>query len=131
MWFDHGSDPVLKDVEFEVAPGQVVAIIGPTGSGKSAVMSLLPRFYDPTSGSVSIDGIDLRRMDLDELRRSIGMVFQESFLFSTTVAANIAFGHPDATEEQIERAARIAAAHEFIIQLPDGYDTVLGKSGIG
>ena len=131
VWFDHGNDPVLQDVEFEVAPGQVVAIIGPTGSGKSAVMSLLPRFYDPTSGSVSIDGIDLRRMDPDELRRSIGMVFQESFLFSTTVAANIAFGHPDATEEQIERAARIAAAHEFIIQLPDGYDTVLGESGIG
>ena len=131
VWFDHGSDPVLQDLEFEVAPGQVVAIIGPTGSGKSAVMSLLPRFYDPTSGSVSIDGIDLRRMDLDELRRSIGMVFQESFLFSTTVAANIAFGHPDATEEQIERAARIAAAHEFIIQLPDGYETVLGESGTG
>ena len=131
VWFDHGNDPVLQDVEFEVAPGQVVAIIGPTGSGKSAVMSLLPRFYDPTSGSVSIDGIDLRRMDLDELRRSIGMVFQESFLFSTTVAANIAFGHPDATEEQIERAARIAAAHEFIMQLPDGYETVLGESGIG
>ena len=131
VWFDHGNDPVLQDVEFEVAPGQVVAIIGPTGSGKSAVMSLLPRFYDPTSGSVSIDGIDLRRMDLDELRRSIGMVFQESFLFSTTVAANIAFGHPDATEEQIERAARIAAAHEFIMQLPDGYETVLGESGMG
>ena len=131
VWFDHGNDPVLQDVEFEVAPGQVVAIIGPTGSGKSAVMSLLPRFYDPTGGSVSIDGIDLRRMDLDDLRRSIGMVFQESFLFSTTVAANIAFGHPDATEEQIERAAQIAAAHEFIIQLPDGYETVLGESGIG
>jgi ATP-binding cassette subfamily B protein len=131
VWFDHGDDPVLQDVDFEVAPGQVVAIIGPTGSGKSAVMSLLPRFYDPTGGSVSIDGIDLRRMDLDDLRRSIGMVFQESFLFSTTVAANIAFGHPDATEEQIERAARIAAAHEFIIQLPDGYETVLGESGIG
>ena len=131
VWFDHGSDPVLQDVDFEVAPGQVVAIIGATGSGKSAVMSLLPRFYDPTGGSVSIDGIDLRRMDVDELRRSIGMVFQESFLFSTTVAANIAFGHPDATEEQIERAARIAAAHEFIVQLPDGYETVLGESGVG
>ena len=131
VWFDHGSDPVLQDVDFEVPPGQVVAIIGATGSGKSAVMSLLPRFYDPTSGSVSIDGIDLRRMDVDELRRNIGMVFQESFLFSTTVAANIAFGHPDATEEQIERAARIAAAHEFIMQLPDGYETVLGESGTG
>lgn len=131
VWFDHGSDPVLQDVDFEVAPGQVVAVIGATGSGKSAVMSLLPRFYDPTSGSVSIDGIDLRRMDVDELRRSIGMVFQESFLFSTTIAANIAFGHPDATEQQIERAAQIAAAHDFIVQLPDGYETVLGESGVG
>ena len=131
VWFDHGDDPVLQDINFEVAPGKIVAIIGSTGSGKSALMSLLPRFYDPTSGSVSIDGIDLRRMDIDELRRSIGMVFQESFLFSTTIAANIAFGHPDATEEQIERAARIAAAHDFITRLPDGYETVLGESGVG
>ncbi len=131
VWFDHGSGPVLQDVDFEVAAGQCVAIIGPTGSGKSAVMSLLPRFYDPTSGVVSIDGIDVREMGVDALRRSIGVVFQESFLFSTTVAANIAFGHPDATEEQIERAARIAAAHDFIAELPDGYETVLGESGVG
>ncbi len=131
VWFDHGEDPVLQDIHFEVAPGQTVAIIGPTGSGKSALMSLLPRFYDPSSGSVSVDGIDLRRLDLEELRRSIGLVFQESFLFSTTVAANIAFGHPDATEDQIERAARIAAAHDFIKELPNGYETVLGESGVG
>ena len=129
--FDHGNDPVLEGVDFEVAAGECVAVIGPTGSGKSALMSLLPRFYDPSGGVVSIDGIDLRRMDLDGLRRSIGVVFQESFLFSTTVAANIAFGHPDATDEQIERAAKIAAAHEFIVGLPDGYETVLGESGVG
>ncbi len=131
VWFEHGGDPVLKEVDFEVEAGQCVAIIGPTGSGKSALMSLLPRFYDPTGGGISIDGIDLRRMELSDLRRSIGVVFQESFLFSTTVAANIAFGHPDATEEQIERAARIAAAHDFIVGLPDGYETVLGESGVG
>jgi len=131
VWFDHGQNPVLQDVNFEVPAGSSVAILGATGSGKSALMSLVPRFYDPTSGSVSIDGLDLRRWDVDDLRRQMGMVFQESFLFSTTVAANIAFGHPDATDEQIERAARIASAHEFITQLPDGYETVLGESGTG
>jgi ATP-binding cassette subfamily B protein len=131
VWFDHGQNPVLQDINFEVPAGSSVAILGATGSGKSALMSLVPRFYDPTSGSVSIDGLDLRRWDVDDLRRQMGMVFQESFLFSTTVAANIAFGHPDATDEQIERAARIASAHEFITQLPDGYETVLGESGMG
>ena len=92
-------------------------------------MSLIPRFFDPTAGRLLIDGIDARQIHLDDLRRNIGLVFQESFLFSNTVAANIAFGHPNATREQIERAARIAAAHEFIMQLPQGYDTVLGESG--
>ncbi len=129
--FEHAGEVVLEGVDFAVEAGQCVAIIGPTGSGKSALMSLLPRFYDPTAGAISIDGVDLRRMDLDGLRRSVGVVFQESFLFSTTVAANIAFGHPDATGEQIERAARIAAAHDFIVALPDGYETVLGESGVG
>ncbi|MFA5057237.1 MAG: ATP-binding cassette domain-containing protein, partial [Opitutaceae bacterium] len=101
-----------------------------TGAGKSALMSLIPRFYDPTAGRVRIDGIDVRDLDLDDLRRHIGLVFQESFLFSHTVAANIAFGHPQATRAQIERAAHIAAAHDFILQLANGYDTVLGESGV-
>jgi ATP-binding cassette subfamily B protein len=92
-------------------------------------MSLIPRFWDPTSGRVLLDGIDARDLELDDLRRNIGLVFQESFLFSNTVAANIAFGHPDATREQIEQAARIAAAHDFIMALPKGYDTILGESG--
>jgi len=92
-------------------------------------MSLIPRFYDPTSGAVLIDGIDARRLHLDDLRRNIGIVFQESFLFSNTIAANIAFGHPEATRDQIERAAKIAAAHDFITALPKGYDTILGESG--
>jgi ATP-binding cassette subfamily B protein len=90
---------------------------------------LLPRFYDVGAGRITIDGIDLRDLDLDQLRRNVGTVFQESFLFSNTVAANIAFGHPDASMEQIERAARIASAHEFICDLPQGYSTVVGEYG--
>ncbi|MBI5424013.1 MAG: ABC transporter ATP-binding protein [Opitutae bacterium] len=120
---------VLHGIELDVQPGQCVAILGATGAGKSVLMSLLPRFYDPTAGRVTIDGTDVRRFDVQELRRNIGLVFQESFLFSHTVAANIAFGQPQATREQIERAARIASAHDFISALPQGYDTVLGESG--
>jgi ATP-binding cassette subfamily B protein len=107
-----------------------VAILGATGAGKSTLLSLLCRFYDPTSGRITLDGHDLRDLDLDELRQNIGLVFQETFLFSNTVAANIAFGHPEATQEQVEQAARIAAAHDFIMNLPDGYQTILGESGL-
>ena len=127
--FSYGDTTVLRDVELTVRAGQCVAILGATGAGKSVMMSLIPRFFDPTSGRVLLDGRDLRELHLDDIRRNIGIVFQESFLFSNTVAANIAFGHPEATREQIERAARIAAAHEFILELPKGYDTVLGESG--
>ncbi|KXU34781.1 sugar ABC transporter [Cephaloticoccus primus] len=126
-----GINPVLRDIDLDVAPGQCVAILGETGAGKSVLMSLVPRFFDPTLGRVLIDGLDARDLHLDDLRRNIGLVFQESFLFSNTVAANIAFGHPDATMEQIEKAAKIAAAHDFITALPQGYDTVLGESGSG
>ena len=124
-----GAEAVVRDVNLDVKPGQCVAILGATGAGKSVLMSLIPRFFDPTAGRLLIDGIDARRLHLDDLRRNIGLVFQESFLFSNTVAANIAFGHPDATPAQIEKAARIAAAHDFIMTLPKGYDTVLGESG--
>ncbi|MBS0630773.1 MAG: ABC transporter ATP-binding protein [Verrucomicrobia bacterium] len=124
-----GIDPVLKDISLTVKPGQCVAILGATGAGKSVLMSLIPRFWDPTSGAVLIDGMDARTLKLDDLRRNIGLVFQESFLFSNTIAANIAFGHPLATQAQIERAARIAAAHDFIMALPQGYETILGESG--
>jgi ATP-binding cassette subfamily B protein len=128
--FEYGKlDPVLHDISLEVKPGECVAILGATGSGKSVLMSLIPRFYDVSKGSLLIDGVDLRHMHLDDLRRNIGTVFQESFLFSNTVSANIAFGHPGATQAQIEKAARIAAAHDFILGLPKGYDTVLGESG--
>ena len=127
-----GYDPgqiVLRDVSFCAEPGQVVAILGATGSGKTTLLSLIPRFYDPQAGQVLLDGNDVRRLDLDDLRRSVGIVFQESFLFSATVAENIAFGHPEATREQVETAAGIAAAHDFIRELPQGYDTVLREAG--
>lgn len=122
--------PVLSDLSFESRPGQIIGIFGMTGSGKSTLLGMLPRFYDPQQGRIVVDGTDLRDVDLDEYRRQIGLVYQESFLFSNTVAANIAFGHPHATTEQIERAARIASAHDFICRLPDGYGTVLGESGV-
>ena len=126
----HADKPVLMEVSFESKPGQVVGIFGMTGAGKSTLLGLVPRFYDPTAGRILADGKDLRALELDMFRRQIGIVYQESFLFSNTVSANIAFGHPHATMEQIERAARIASAHEFITALPRGYETVLGESGV-
>jgi ATP-binding cassette subfamily B protein len=129
--FAYGSNsPALEDVSFRASPGQVIGIFGLTGSGKSTLLSLIPRFYDPRSGAVLADGRDLRELDLDAYRRQIGIVYQESFLFSNTVAANIAFGNPHATQDQIEEAARIASAHDFILALPQGYNTVLGESGV-
>ncbi len=123
------GEPVLVDLDLDVEPGQTVAILGETGAGKTTLLSLVPRFYDPTAGRVLVDGVDLRALDLGWLRRQIGVVFQESFLFSDTVAANIAFGRPQATRDAIERAARLARAHDFILQLPQGYDTPIGEAG--
>jgi len=129
--FGYNSDaPVLCDINLDVPTGRCVAVLGATGSGKSTLLSLIPRFYDVSEGRVLVDGVDVRELDLADLRRNIGMVFQESFLFSTTVADNIAFGYPDATAGQIEAAARIACAHEFIVDLPDGYDTIIGENGV-
>ena len=122
--------PVLTDISFTAKSGQVVGVFGMTGAGKSSLLGLIPRFYDPHAGRILADGQDLRDLDLDAFRRQIGIVYQESFLFSNTVAANIAFGHPSATQEQIERAARIASAHDFISALPLGYETVLGEAGV-
>ena len=122
--------PALREISFRAEAGQVVGIFGMTGTGKSTLLGLIPRFYDPMGGRILVDGRDLRDLDLDAYRRQIGIVYQESFLFSNTVAANIAFGNPRATMEQIEQAARIASAHEFITALPHGYETVLGESGV-
>ncbi len=129
--FGYDAEPVLADVSFVAEPGECVAILGATGSGKTSLLSLIPRFYDADSGRVLIDDHDVRDYDLDDLRRSVGLVFQESFLFSNTVEANIAFGHPTATHEQVERAAKIASAHEFIMAMDHGYQTVLGEGGVG
>lgn len=129
--FSYGkaSDRALQNISLDVKAGQCIAFLGTTGSGKSTLLSLIPRFYDPDEGSILLDGVDLRKLDLVELRRSVGMVFQESFLFSNTVAANIAFGRVNATEEEIRRAARLAAAHDFIMAMPEGYNTVLREGG--
>jgi ATP-binding cassette subfamily B protein len=124
------GSPVLREVDFAVAPGECVAVVGETGSGKSALLSLIPRFYDPEQGRVLIDGHDVRTLDLQLLRRRVSVVFQESFLFSDTVASNISFGRSGATKEAMIAAARAARAHEFIEALPHGYDTVLGESGV-
>lgn len=122
--------PALQKISFQTEPGQIIGIFGATGAGKSTLLGLIPRFYDPQRGKILADGNDLRDLHLDAFRRQIGIVYQESFLFSNTVAANIAFGHPHATMEQIERAAKIASAHDFISALPHGYETVLGESGV-
>jgi ATP-binding cassette subfamily B protein len=121
--------PVLENFTLDVPAGASVALVGATGSGKSTVARLLPRFYEPKSGVVRIDGADVRELRLKDLRRSIGIVFEDTFLFSDTVRNNIAYGRIDATDEQIEKAARLAHAHEFISGLADGYDTIVGEQG--
>ena len=121
--------PVLHDVSLEVRPGETVAIIGPTGAGKSTIASLVPRFHDPASGRVTLDGIDLRDISLQSLRSNVSVVLQEAFLFPMSIADNIAYGRPHASRRDIEDAARAANAHEFISRLPRGYDTVLGDRG--
>jgi ABC-type multidrug transport system fused ATPase/permease subunit len=122
--------PVLQNIDLELEPGKTVALIGHTGSGKTTLAALVPRFYDVTAGRITIDGLDVRDVTLTSLRREIGIVAQDPFLFSATVRENIAFGRPDATDQEVEAAARLAQASDFIEELPDGYETVIGERGI-
>ncbi len=123
------GEPVLHGVDVEALPGQMIALVGHTGSGKTTIINLIPRFYDPTDGRLTLDGHDLRDVTLDSLRGQMAVVLQENHLFNATVRANVAYGRLDATDEQIEAAARLANAHEFIKELPDGYDTTLEGAG--
>jgi len=122
--------PVLKDLSFRIEPGQAAALVGPTGAGKSSIISLIPRFYDPTSGVVKIDGSDIRRYTQNSLRRQISFVLQETVLFHGSVWYNIAYGKPEASRAEILRAAQLANADEFIAKMPDGYDTLVGERGV-
>jgi ABC-type multidrug transport system fused ATPase/permease subunit len=124
------ASPVLRDVNFTIKPGQLVGFVGPTGSGKSTAVSLIPRFYDRNSGSIKIDGVDVQDYKLHELRKHIGFVLQETVLFRGTIRENIAYGHPRATEDEIIQAAKLANAHEFITRMPNGYDSAVGERGL-
>jgi ABC-type multidrug transport system fused ATPase/permease subunit len=134
--FDHVAfgynkdEPVLKDVSFTITQGQLVGIVGTTGGGKSTVVSLIPRFYDPTSGCVRIDGVDIREYKIHPLRDQIGFVLQDTVLFRGTIRDNIAYGRPGATQKEIEEAAKLANADEFISRMPHGYDTMVGERGL-
>ncbi len=134
--FDHvafaydPSAPILKDMSFKVEPGQVAAIVGPTGAGKSTVISLIPRFYDPTEGVVKVDGVDVRNYQQQSLRQQMSFVLQETLLFHGTIWNNIAYGKPEASREEILKAAELSNAKEFIDKMPEGYDTVLGERGV-
>ncbi|GAB4415744.1 MAG: ABC transporter ATP-binding protein [Anaerolineales bacterium] len=124
-----GGEPVLQNVTFEAAPGETIALLGATGSGKSTIINLIPRFYDPTEGRITIDGHDLRDVKIESLRAQIGIVLQETTLFSGSIRENIAFGKPEATQAEIEEAAKAAQAHDFIMSFPEGYDTHVGERG--
>ena len=123
------SKTVLEDIQFQTQPGQVIAIVGPTGAGKTTIINLLSRFYDVRSGSIAIDGIDIRGIKLDDLRTRMGVVLQEPFFFATTIRENLLYARLDATEEQMISAAKTANAHYFISRLPHGYDTMLSERG--
>lgn len=131
VWFEYRPGlPVLRDIDLDIRAGERIAILGGVGQGKTTLLNLIPRFFDPQCGSIVIDGADVRQWDLSLLRRSVGLVLQEPLLLSNTIAANISFGCPDASRERIRMAARLAAAHDFIEALPDGYDSMLGEYGM-
>jgi ATP-binding cassette subfamily B protein len=127
--FRHGNRQVLQGLDLEIEPGTMIGLVGPSGAGKSTLLNLICRFYDPAGGAVLVDGFDLRSVSLSSYRRHIGLVLQEPFLFFGTIAENIAYGRPEATREEIVAAARAAHAHEFILRLPHGYDSLVGERG--
>lgn len=129
--FKYDSGKVLDDVSFKIEPGETIAIMGSTGSGKTSLVNLIPRFYDVSEGRVLVDGVDVRKLELDELRGNIGIATQDVLLFSDTIDGNIAFGDPDLPEEDTIEYAQLAAAHDFIIKMPEGYDTIVGERGVG
>ncbi len=135
--FDHvtfGYDPyypVLRDLTFTIEPGELIGIVGQSGAGKTTLVNLICRFYDVTSGAIRIDGVDVRDLSMEEIRKQIGIVLQQPFLFQGTIAENIAYGKANATREEIIRAAKAANAHDFITRLPEGYDTIVGEGGTG
>ena len=129
--FGYGKELVLKNVSFSVDPGEVVAIVGFTGAGKTTLVNLLNRFYDVAEGSVSVDGVDVREVSVEDLRRSIGWVPQDAYLFSDTVRYNVAYGQPSATLDEVRESVRLANADSVVDRLPDGYGTVLGEQGAG
>jgi subfamily B ATP-binding cassette protein MsbA len=126
----HDAQPVLKDISLRIEPGQYVALVGPTGAGKTSIISLIPRFYDPFSGRLLIDGEDARDFTLRSLREQISFVLQETILFHAPIWQNVAYGKPEASRDEIIRAARLANAHEFIERMPEGYDTMVGERGV-
>jgi ATP-binding cassette, subfamily B, bacterial len=128
--YDGATDPTLDDINLKVLPGQTVAIVGQTGTGKTSLVKLVNRTYDVTEGQVLLDGVDVRDWNLESLRRQISIIEQDIFLFSRSIAENIAFGKPGATQEEIEAAAQAAQAHEFIAGFKDGYETVIGERGV-
>ncbi len=129
--FNYGDDKqVLKEVSFKIEAGQVAAIVGPSGTGKTTIVSLIPRFYDPVSGQIKIDGTDIRRYRVKSLRDQISFVLQDTLLFRDTIWKNIAYGKPDASSKEIMRAAELANAREFIEEMPEGFDTMLGERGV-
>lgn len=129
--FYFGEKPVLSDISFKAKPGQMIGIMGDTGSGKSSLINLIPRFYDCSRGKILIDGRDVKQYDLVSLRKNIGVAMQDVFLFSDTIEANIAYGVPNASLDMVKWAAKLAGAHDFIINMPEGYDTIIGERGVG